>query len=340
MPLQLTPLYTASCRDFISDLLVDAISEDCYQKQILGLMSAYYQANAQDFAGGFEFLPSIICQALFPPGIERAIPFTAAWQFIRLAAKIFDDVEDGEIREAIPETINLATGCLFAAQFALSQLTKFDVSRDKISLVMERLAQLSLRACAGQHADLTMNKNYSILDPDGWLKIASLKSGELFAWAAWAGAVAASENMEIQSKFLDFGQHLGIIVQIADDFVGLWGKDGGDDLTQGKSSLPICYARLVVRGQEREILEQCLTEASLGNLESSQTAREIITRLGGQSFLISTAWLERQKAVNALNVLPLSLEKKEALFALFDNVFPALTHFPYESSTPLSLNSN
>jgi len=300
---------------------MDTLPEDSYRRQVLEFVTGYYQGSA----GDSEFLPSVICQTLLPNGIDRAVPITAAWQLVRLAAKIYDDVEDGEIKEDIPNTLNFATGCLFAAQLALTHLTKFEVNQEKALLVMKRFAQFCLCACAGQHADLSANKNPLILDPDGWLKIASLKSGELFAWAAWSGSVVASNDEEIQLKFLELGRHMGIMVQIADDFNGLWGKDDEDDLTQGKSSLPICYARLVAQGQERELLERCLIESTQGNLTSAKASREIIVRLGGQSFLISAAWLERRKAVNILRELPILFEKKEGILSIFGMVQIRLT---------------
>lgn len=330
--MQLPSLYTTSCLEFISAMFLDALPVIDFKEQLSGLVAANFQADCLDPALCFKFLPSIICNTLSPKDVDKAIPITVAWQFIQLAAKIFDDIEDGAIRKNIPGRINLATGCIFAAQCALANLDKYDVCPETASRVMKNLSESCLRACAGQQADLSATFGNPIPDPDSWLEIAALKSGELFSWAAWAGAVIAGENLEAQSKFQAFGRHLGIEIQIADDFSGLWGEGEPVDLSQEKSGLPLCYARLVASEQEKETLDDCLTEASLGNFSSTKASVALITGLGGQSYLFTSAWLERQKGARLLDGLSLVDNQKEELLELFAIAFPALAPtLPYDS---------
>ncbi len=328
--MQLPLSYPPACLEFISCVVLDRIPGDSFRERLSELVTSYYQLSAQEPVVYFEFLPAFISQALSPQCIDRTIPITAAWQFIRLAAKLYDDVEDGTIRDGLPETINLATGCLFAAQSALARLEEMAIRRRTVSLMISRFARACLDTCAGQQADLSASGENLSLDPDGWLKNASLKSGALFAWAAWAGAAVSCDDESIAPQFEEFGRHLGILVQIADDYNDLWGEMVSTDLAHEKSGLPLCYARLVARAVERETLERCLSESGQGNLEAMRKVQEIVKDLGGQSYLSSAAWLERQRAACALEGLPFLTEIKGEVLALFDKAFPALTHLPYE----------
>ena len=91
-----------------------------------------------------------------------------------------DNVEDGTIRDGHPETINLATGCLFAAQLTMIRLSDFSISQRQAPQVINRLARACLDTCSGQQADLSANRDHPVLDPNGWFKMISLKSEELF----------------------------------------------------------------------------------------------------------------------------------------------------------------
>ena len=311
-------------------MVLDRIPGGVFRERLSELVTSYYQLSAQEPAVYFDFLPAFISQALFPECINRTIPITAAWQLIRLAAKLYDDVEDGAVCNGLPETINLATGCLFAAQLALIRLSDFGISQRQAAQLINRFAQACLATCAGQQADLSASGENLSLDPDGWLENASLKSGALFAWAAWAGAAIVCDDESITPQFEAFGRHLGILVQIADDYNDLWGKVDSGDLAHEKSGLPLCYARLVARAVERETLERCLSASSQGDLKAMQKVQDIVKDLGGQRYLLSAAWLERQRAACALEGLPFLTEIKGEVLALFDKAFPALTHLPYE----------
>ena len=204
--------------DFISGVIWESILESEYQRR-LDRMAAPIQGSQSGLT--LEHLPSITCIAV-AGNPAKAIPVTAAWQLIRLAAKLFDDVEDGEAGDRSAELNNLATGCLFVAHAALEKLTEYGIPWEQSQRVKKRFTQACLQTCQGQDVDLSTRWDREIPTPDDWIEVAQAKSGMLFAWGSWAGAVVAGASQEMQVGFWEYGLHLGILVQIADDYNGIW----------------------------------------------------------------------------------------------------------------------
>jgi geranylgeranyl pyrophosphate synthase len=185
-----------------------------------------------------DLLPLLACQALGGQP-RQAIPLLAAWRLLRLSAKLLDDVADGESASTPAEAIDLATGLLFLAPLALEELLKRGVPASRIARLRVGMHAAGLRACAGQFGELASPDE---LDPEGWLEIASAKSGVSFAWAGWAGALVAGDDKGTLARFYEFGLHLGILLQVADDFNGIWGSAGANDLGNTRPNLATCYA--------------------------------------------------------------------------------------------------
>ncbi|MDD5369610.1 MAG: polyprenyl synthetase family protein [Anaerolineaceae bacterium] len=270
---------------------------------------------------------------------------TATWQLIRLSAKLFDDVEDEDIESGIAETINRATGLLIAAQIALDRLPDYGISQRLAFKIKIRFNQVCLHTCSGQGADLSTRWDRMQLSPDEWLRIVQAKSGELFAWASWAGAVLAGANKKVQSYFWEYGMHLGILVQIADDFAGVWGPSGSEDLAAYRVTLPISYAQFVAKDEEQELLAQALQKAADGIPQSAITARDVLTGLGAQKFMLATAWIQVQKALSVSFPTSLSSTAIRQLTQLLYSTFPALSmlnpdfHVPSNSSISATENT-
>lgn len=271
----------------------------------------------------FGFLPTVICSAISGES-EKAIPLTAAWQLIQLAAKLFDDIEDGDTIERIADSTNLATGFLFTAYAALDQLIDYGVSLEQSHRVKIGLNRACLLASTGQDAEFQARYTLDPPDPDGWLEIASRKSGELFAWACQAGGILTDVDDTIQAYLREYGLRLGTLVQIADDFNGIWGPLGEIDLLNGQLTLPIIYACYVASPIAKKTLDGLIKSAAEGNRQAAKNAREQISALGAQKFILAVAFTQRSGAIEALNHIPLSLSAQRRLVVILDRIFPAL----------------
>ena len=270
-------------------------------------------------------LPILACEASGGDPC-RAAPVAAAWRLVRLAAKLFDDVEDGEPNGQPAEAINLATGLLFVARLALNELAAREIDLDLVRCLDRALNRAMLRACAGQHGDLVASQvGMASIDPEAWLEIALAKSGELLAWAAWAGALVAGADEHILACYRKYGSHLGVLLQVADDFNGVWHPEGTSDLAAGRPTLPVCYGLSVAEARERDFLQALLEQAVEGDDAAEAQARQLLVDLGAQAYLLVVGQVQRRQALEALRSAGCASPAGQQLVALLDRVLPALS---------------
>lgn len=196
----------------------------------------------------FLHLPGLCCQAAGGEP-QQAVNVAVAWTLLYTAAHLLDNVEDGEVvGQAAPTVINAATGLIFTAIRALSVPWAANVS-DRVRIaIIEDFARTALQSGCGQHIDLVGSA--SSLD-QCW-KMVEAKSGACFALACRAGAMLARAPVETIEGYSQFGQHLGVVIQIANDLRGIRATNGErNDLTAGKRSLPVWYTLSVVSPETR-----------------------------------------------------------------------------------------
>ena len=307
----------------IESLIKETIANTTYGKQLKQIFAASLGKG-----GGLtviDRLPSICCEAS-GGNASQALPTTAAWQLLRLAAKLFDDIEDGEVERDRAEATNLATGILFVAQSALQRLPQkpSQVALESQYRIVNEFNRACLFACAGQHEDLASQVNFSLLDPDLWIKATRAKSGELLGWAAWAGAMVGGAQESVASTFREFGVHLGILLQISDDFCDFWSRDNPKDLRSGRITLPTNYMLVMSAGAERAQIIDLVQRSGLGDRDAQERLLRSSIELGAQKYALALAWIERQNAYNALKRACLNGNRALGLTALLNEVFPAL----------------
>ncbi len=293
-------------------VLDESLPLTAFREEIEPLLERWLEPEGS--CSGLARLPALVCEA---HGGNRyaALPLSAAWQLVRLAAKLLDDVEDGEITSRRGATVNIATALLFTAHLVLNRLA---VPAKRVG---DELQLAMLRAAGGQHTDLQMQRSdITALDPDSWLAIARAKSGELFGWATWAGAYVAAGTEAALDAYREYGACLGVLLQVADDFNGIWRPDGASDLAVGRVSLPICYARLVAQGQAREDLSRILYAAAEGVPDAEREGQQALTDLGAQDYLTVPARSQRWLARQALKRAGCRSPGRDRLVALLDGV--------------------
>ncbi len=278
---------------FISDLL----HQHEGPSNIVDILESAFPLDREEGTPSF-LLPVLCCQAA--GGNEnQATALAAAWFLLCLAAKVLDDVEDEDALQGpwygigVPEAINAATGLIFTSQLALTHLPRMGASRELALFLIEDFNRTILRMCAGQHADLA-EANISSLKR--YFRIAGAKSGEFFSLACRAGALLGIDKV---APYSEFGYNLGVLIQICDDFEGVWNPPGRSDLAAGKRTLPIIYALTVAPSGIRERLERLLVKAT-SEPKAEEEARGVITELGAPLYLVVEAQIRRQRAEAAL----------------------------------------
>lgn len=311
-----------TAKQVVQGVLGESTLGTVYCQQLLQAIDRLGKGRADGLA--IAALPVLTCQA--SGGEPRtAVPVAEAWQLARLAAKLLDDVEDGESKPASAEVVSFATGLLFAASLTLRESLALGVSGDRVLRLEQAFHRAGLRACAGQHADLIAGQSGTGgADPDTWLEIARDKSGRLLGWAAWAGALVAGADESTLSSYHDYGCHLGVLLQVADDFNGVWSPDSTCDLATGHPILPVCYALHVAEGKERDRLEVLLGRAAQGDRAAEAQAQQLLIDLGAQGYTLVVAKVQHQHAVLSLRRAGCVSPADQRLVALLDRMMPAL----------------
>ncbi|MCL5952743.1 MAG: polyprenyl synthetase family protein [Chloroflexi bacterium] len=292
-----------------------------FWKELNSIFGRELQDHPADL--GIRRLPALACAAVGGDP-TLAEPVTAAWQLIRLAAKLLDDVEDFDVATEAPLMVNVATGLVSLAPLVLRELpTRLlqDMAHD-INLELQRAI---MRAAAGQHADLSgAQKESRTEDADTWLEIAVAKSGELLGWATWAGALVGGADAQAQGCLRAYGIHLGVALQMADDFHGIWGSPRVSDLAGHHLNLSVCYARSVLKNDSLEQLETLLSAARQRDKAAEIEARELLVNLGAQGYLLTAARVQQRQALAALDEAETKLKDPAPLAALLNRLMPSV----------------
>jgi geranylgeranyl pyrophosphate synthase len=147
---------------------------------------------------------------------------------------------------------------------------------------------------AGQYEDLLLPsaENVSIEDTRA---MAEHKSGEEYALFATAGATLATEDPSTIEAYAAFGSCFGTAQQLINDAQDIWGGKGGQDLLNGKRTLPIVHALSTLRGDGRERLQKLLT-AARESTEHHDGVRTLLSAAGSLRFTALIVWLYQQQA--------------------------------------------
>jgi len=278
----------------------------------------------------FVLLPSLCCEVVGGP-TPRAIPVMAAWYALMLAARILDDLQDGDTHGTLwarlgsARAVNVATGLILAAPLALLQLEQFGVKSDHLLALLKDTQRAALHACAGQRDVLVQNEALE----DRW-EAAEAIAGEPFALACRAGAMVGDGTSSQVARLNEFGRHLGVLTQIGDDVSDIWQASGRSDLTAGRETLPVLYAMTVSSPAARTQLRQLLDLAP-HDAGAALRARQMLADQGALHALVFEAEVRRQQARGALHGVGADSPAKDQLLELVDQAIAWLDRGRYDA---------
>jgi octaprenyl-diphosphate synthase len=183
--------------------------------------------------------------------------------------------------------------------------------------VMEILSKTTTAIAEGEVLQL-LNCNNPETTEAKYLEVIARKTAILFSAATRLSAVMVGAPSEIEESLAKYGQHLGIAFQLIDDVLDYkasqedLGKNLGDDLAEGKPTLPLIYAIQKGTKEEAKIIIDAIKN---GNREAFHEVYAIVQNTQAIVYTEQRADEEAEKAINALNLLPAS-EYKEALTLL------------------------
>lgn len=272
-------------------------------------------------AGGKRIRPMLVllfANALGFGGRER-FELAATVEFIHTATLLHDDVVDESALRRGRETANALFGnaaSVLVGDFLYSRAFQMMVSVNSMR-VLDVLADATNVIAEGEVLQL-MNMHDPDLSVDDYLRVIRFKTAKLFEASARIGAVLAKASPLVEESCATYGRSLGTAFQLIDDLLDYegataqLGKNVGDDLREGKPTLPLLLAMERGTAAERELIRHAIQH---GEVDRLPQIVEIVRQTGAIDATRDAARAEADKAAEALAVLPVSAFR-EALLEL------------------------
>ncbi len=274
-------------------------------------------------SGGKRLRPLLSVLAARSMGIDSDQHHTLAAiiEFIHTSTLLHDDVVDESTLRRGQQTANALFGnqaSVLVGDFLYSRSFQMMVSMQSMR-VMEILSDATNRIAEGEVLQL-MNCNDPDTTEERYFDVIYGKTARLFEAATQLAAVLTSQPEHIEKAMQDYGKHLGTAFQLADDIMDYiadseeMGKNAGDDLAEGKPTLPLLYAMWHAKDPDDQSLIREAIEKANG-LPHLARIQRIMDETGALAYTKRCANEEADKAVAALEAVPES-DYKQALIAL------------------------
>lgn len=270
-------------------------------------------------AGGKRLRPALLLLVSGALGYQGAQRFNlaAVVEFIHTATLLHDDVvDDSTLRRGRP-TANESFGnpaSVLVGDFLYSRAFQMMVSTDSLR-VMQVLADATNIIAEGEVQQL-MNTHDASLDEAGYLDVIRSKTAKLFEASARLAAILADSPAELEQACAEYGQALGTAFQVIDDVLDYdgdaqeMGKNLGDDLREGKVTLPLIVAMQRGTPEQRQFLRSVI---ETGSTDELARVVAIIRETGALTATREAAATQAQLAMDAAAKLPVNSYSKGLL---------------------------
>lgn len=241
-------------------------------------------------------------------------------EFIHTATLLHDDVVDESNMRRGRETANALFGnsasvlvgdFLYTRSFQM--MTKLGNMR-----IMDILSDATNIVAEGEVLQL-MNCNDPDTTEESYMQVIYCKTAKLFEAATRLAAVITKQDSVTEKAMADYGKYLGTAFQLVDDIMDYtadakeMGKNVGDDLAEGKPTLPLLYTMAHGTTAQKELVRDAIEHGN--GMENLAAILSAMKQTGAIVYTQKKAEIEADKAINALSVLP-SSDYKKALIAL------------------------
>jgi octaprenyl-diphosphate synthase len=239
---------------------------------------------------------------------EKHIEAAAFIEFVHTATLLHDDVVDGSMKRRGRATANNIFGnqaSVLVGDFVYSRAFQMMATVGS-QRVMEIMADATNVIAEGEVLQL-MNAHDPDTTEQRYLEVIYRKTGRLFEAGAEVAAVLAGASVAQQAALARYGKHLGTAYQLVDDVLdyksdpATRGKNLGDDLAEGKPTLPLLHALRHGNDEQRALIRLAIEQGGLAQLGPIV---EAIESTGGLDYAASFAQRETAQALAALDALP------------------------------------
>ncbi|MDC7220490.1 MAG: polyprenyl synthetase family protein [Spirochaetales bacterium] len=236
--------------------------------------------------GGKRWRPLVMvltCRAL--GGGDKAVPFSPLVELPHNGSLIIDDIEDNSVERRGKEAVHLLYGTdisINAGNLMYFQPTylidRADLSPERKNLLFSGYCEDLRRLHLGQGLDIYWHNNHDRVPPvEEYLQMCRFKTGSLARMAGRFGSLLAGKSREEALESAVIWEDIGVGFQIADDIINLTtgnpGKDRGDDIVEGKKSLPVIL-HYQKSPQTRQELSDCFSQARERGIKEGKASVE------------------------------------------------------------------
>ena len=272
-------------------------------------------------SGGKRLRPLLVLLAARALGYEgeQHVRSAAIVEFIHTATLLHDDVVDSSARRRGRDTANTVFGnqaSVLVGDFLYSRAFQMMVDIDSMR-VMQILADATNTIAAGEVMQL-MNVHDPDTTEESYRQVIYRKTARLFEAGAQIAAVLADRDPGDEAAMITYGQNLGAAFQLVDDALDYnasaeeLGKNVGDDLAEGKATLPLIYAMQQGSADDKKLIRKAIVDGGLDQLDRISA---IIEATGALDYTAQRAQESADTAIAALVNVPES-NYKQALIGI------------------------
>ncbi len=283
---------------------------------LIGQVSHYIIA-----AGGKRLRPVLLllmCGALGYQGANR-LSMAAVVEFIHTATLLHDDVVDESTMRRGRPTANESFGnpaSVLVGDFLYSRAFQMMVETGNMR-VLATLAEATNVIAEGEVMQL-MNMHNASLTPEAYLHVIESKTAKLFEASSRLAAILQGASDVMENACATYGAALGTAFQLIDDVLDYagdatqMGKNLGDDLREGKTTLPLIVAMQRAHAADQALIRTAIEQGDVSQLDA---VSRIVQSSGALDASLDFAKIQAQRAMDAIELLPAS-EYKDALLEL------------------------
>lgn len=286
---------------------VDAvIRKSLHSEVVLINQVADYIINS----GGKRLRPALVLLSagVFGKIETRHHELAAVVEFIHTATLLHDDVVDESALRRGRATANTLFGnaaSVLVGDFVYSRAFQMMVGVQNMR-VMDILAEATNIIAEGEVLQL-LNINDADISDDDYLRVIHYKTAKLFEAATRLGAVICQASTEDENAMAEYGMRLGTAFQLIDDVLDLSGnsedigKNLGDDIAEGKPTLPLLYAMRHGDAKQNQLIRHAIEQ---GGLEDFSAIIQAVEKTGALDYVRNIAKQEAELACKAIQHLP------------------------------------
>jgi octaprenyl-diphosphate synthase len=261
-------------------------------------------------SGGKRLRPALVLLAANAFGAEGGAKheLAAVIEFIHTATLLHDDVVDESSLRRGRKTANAEFGnaaSVLVGDFLYSRAFQMIVEAGSLR-IMKVLADATNVIAEGEVLQL-LNVHDAATDEEQYLRVIRYKTAKLFEAATQVGAILGGAGPEVERAIAEYGMHLGTAFQLIDDVLDYsgdlheTGKNLGDDLAEGKPTLPLIHAMRAGNEAERALVRHAIEQGGKSDLDGVMAA---IQRVGALDYARECARGEAAIATARLASLP------------------------------------